>query len=229
MSRRTTKHSLEQRLEAVNKALSGNYSLVKLARQYKIDKTTLIRWCQHYQNNGIDGLKESHTWRSYSKELKYQAVFDYLDNHLSLAKCCQKYNISSREVLRNWIRKYTSGKALTNIHGGTTRMKAKKTTLEERLKIVHFTLTHDKDYRAAVEKYQVSYSQVYNWVKKYEQKGRNGLIDNRGRQLKDRQPEVLTHEEKLQKQIDELKARNKDLEIENHFLKKLRALRKSKQ
>ncbi|MGI6772006.1 MAG: helix-turn-helix domain-containing protein [Acutalibacteraceae bacterium] len=38
-----------------------------------------------------------------------------------------------------------------------------------------------KDYGKAVEKYHVSYQQIYNWVKKYEESGVNGLIDRRGK------------------------------------------------
>lgn len=32
----------------------------------------------------------------------------------------------------------------------------RKTTFEERIEIVNFTLAHDKDYQAAIEKYHVS-------------------------------------------------------------------------
>ena len=100
MSRRRTKHSLEQRLEVANKALSGNYSMNELAQQYRIIWSTVRQWCQRYQDSGVDGLKESDTWRSYSKELKYQAVADYLYNHLSLEECCRKYHISLISVLQ---------------------------------------------------------------------------------------------------------------------------------
>lgn len=61
--------------------------------------------------------------------------------------------------------------------------KGRKTTLEERLKIVQFTLDNQKDYQSAAEKYQVSYQQVYGWVRKYELDGKDGLLDRRGRKL----------------------------------------------
>lgn len=41
----------------------------------------------------------------------------------------------------------------------------RKTTFEERVEIVNFTIAHEKDYQAAMEKYGVSYQQVYSWVR----------------------------------------------------------------
>ena len=37
-----------------------------------------------------------------------------------------------------------------------------------------------KDYGLTVETYQVSYQQIYAWVRKYEEKGVKGLTDRRG-------------------------------------------------
>ncbi len=33
----------------------------------------------------------------------------------------------------------------------------RKTTFEERVEIINFTIAHDKDYQAAIEKYGISY------------------------------------------------------------------------
>lgn len=46
--------------------------------------------------------------------------------------------------------------------------KARTTTLDERLKIVTECLANDKNYGAMALKYQCSYQQVRNWVKRYE-------------------------------------------------------------
>ena len=53
--------------------------------------------------------------------------------------------------------------------------KGRKTTLEERIEIVQYTLAHDLDYERAVKKFGVSYPQVYAWVRKY-QAGKKGLF-----------------------------------------------------
>ena len=45
---------------------------------------------------------------------------------------------------------------------------AVKLPFKERLEIVQYTLAHDKDYQKAIDKYKISYSQVYSWVRKFE-------------------------------------------------------------
>lgn len=55
-----------------------------------------------------------------------------------------------------------------------------KTRFEERVEIVNFTIAHGKDYQAAMERYGVSYQQVYSWVRKFEKDGSQGLEDRRG-------------------------------------------------
>lgn len=225
MSNRTSNHTLNQRLAAVMKVLKGKYSVSEVARELGVDKTTLKRWIIKYQNNGVAGLKEAHTWRRYSADLKRAAIHDYLDHHLSQRECCRKYNLSSRGVLMRWVNQYTNGKTLKKTTGGSTKMKARrKTTYDQRLEIVHFTLANDKDYRAAMEKYGVSYSQVYSWVRKYEQDGRDALIDHRGHQIQEPALAKLSKEERLERRIKELEACNQDLAAENFFLKKLSAL-----
>ena len=54
-------------------------------------------------------------------------------------------------------------------------MKAgRKTTFEERIEIAIYAIEHDKNYSATAKKYDISYQQVYNWVKKYLAKGKRG-------------------------------------------------------
>ena len=43
--------------------------------------------------------------------------------------------------------------------------KGRKTTQEERIEIVAFCIEHGKDYGLTIEQYQVSYQQIYSWVK----------------------------------------------------------------
>ncbi|MDT2274340.1 helix-turn-helix domain-containing protein [Paenibacillus larvae] len=57
----------------------------------------------------------------------------------------------------------------------------RKTTFEERIEIAQYTIANDLDYQKSMEKYDVSYSQVYAWVRKYKSGGEEALKDNRGR------------------------------------------------
>ena len=100
--------------------------------------------------------------------------------------------------------------------------KAKKTTLDERLKIVTDCLANDKNYGAMALKYDCSYQQVRNWVKRYEKMGQAGLEDRRGRRIASLPSR--TPEEELRDKIAELERRNLDLQMENDLLKKVREL-----
>lgn len=100
--------------------------------------------------------------------------------------------------------------------------KGRKTTQEERSEIVAFCIEHGNDYGLTTETYKVSYQQIYSWVKKYEEKGVDGLKDNRGRTKPE---EEMTEIEKLRAENRILQAKLREKEMENALLKKLRELR----
>lgn len=67
----------------------------------------------------------------------------------------------------------------------------RKTTLEERKEIVDYCISHNNDYKGTASKYEVSYSQVYSWVKKYRESGEEGLEDKRGHHKSDDEVDEL--------------------------------------
>ncbi len=71
---------------------------------------------------------------------------------------------------------------------------------------------------ATIDKYGVSYQQIYSWVKKYNEKETEGLVDKRGKRKPESRMTVL---DKLRSVIKLLAERNKRLETENAVLKKL--------
>lgn len=96
--------------------------------------------------------------------------------------------------------------------------KGRNTTYEERVEIVSYCIEQGNDYAAAIEKYGISYQQIYSWVRKYNEKGAEGLVDKRGK----RKPGFeMTEPEKVRAENRMLEARNKRLETENAVLKKL--------
>ena len=66
--------------------------------------------------------------KSYSAELKYQAVSDYLNGKGLLREICRKYKIRSTRQLRNWIKMYNGHKELKCYTGGSRMTKGRKTT-----------------------------------------------------------------------------------------------------
>ena len=100
--------------------------------------------------------------------------------------------------------------------------KARQTTSEERLEIVQDCLANNKNYGAMALKYNCSYQQIRNWVLRYEQMGAVGLEDRRGRRTGSRP--ARTPEEELRDKIAELERKNRNLQMENDLLKKVREL-----
>ena len=163
--------------------------------------------------------------KKYSKELKIQAVQDYLSGKGSMRKICKKYGILDDHTLRDWIKWYNGHKVIrerSSAKGEIYMTKGRKTTQEERATIVAFCIEHGKDYGLTVETYGVSYQQIYSWVKKYEEKGVEGLTDRRG---KSKPESEMTEEERLRQENKILQAKIKDQEMEIALLKKLRELR----
>ena len=169
--------------------------------------------------------KERRKNRKYTKEEKVRAVQAYLNGEGSLRKVCLKYKISDKRVLQDWLLWYNSNREIkerTSAKGDIYMAKGRKTTQEERAEIVAFCIEHNNDYGLTVETYKVSYQQIYAWVRKYEEGGVDGLKDNRGRT---KPVDEMSEIEKLKAEMKILEAKNRQLEIENAFIKKLQELK----
>ena len=168
--------------------------------------------------------RETHKNKKYSKEQKMQAVQSYLNGEGSLREICKKYKISDKHILQNWILWYNGHREIkrSSARGEIYMTKGRKTTQEERAKIVAFCIEHNYDYGLTVETHKVSYQQIYAWVRKYEEGGVDKLKDNRGRT---KSVEEMNEIEKLRAEMKILEAKNRQLEIENAFIKKLQELK----
>ena len=99
---------------------------------------------------------------------------------------------SASKQLKAWIKVYNSGVTLKASTGCSCMKKVRSTTLDKRLKIITECLANDKNYGAMALKYQCSYQQALNWVKRYEETGSKGLEKCRSRRaesLPSRTPE----------------------------------------
>lgn len=223
MTKRVTDHTLDERLELVLCVLEEKKTANVVSKEFGVAKTTLQSWIRRYQSDGIDGLKESKTWKRYSLELKLQAVDYYSTGQGSLSDTCARFNITTFSVLQSWIKRYTSGNDIKSTSKGSKEMnRGRNTTFEERIEIVQFAIAQDLDYQETAKRYQVSYQQVYGWVRKYQADGELALHDRRGKSLETKPN--LTEVEKLKLRIKELDHRNQYLETENGLLKKLKEI-----
>jgi len=223
MSRKSKIDSAEK-VKIVERLLADETSVSEAARLTGVDKASIRRWRNLYLADGPTALMAQRNNKVYSQELKLQAVHEYLDGKSSQADIVKKYHLRSSRQLHNWIKVYnTHGEIKSRGSGGGSYMrKARQTTPEERLEIVQDCLANDKNYGAMALKYNCSYQQVRNWVLRYEKMGSAGLEDRRGRRA-GTQP-ARTPEEELRDKIAELEQRNRDLQMENDLLKKVREL-----
>lgn len=219
-----SKFSPEEKIEVVESILRGEVGLEEAARRIQANDATISRWKSIYLSEGPTGLLDQTKNKAYSKELKLKAINDYLSGKGSLQDISQKYGLRSPNQLSQWLKVYNAhGDIKARGSGGGSYMrKARQTTYEERLKIVRDCLANDKNYGAMALKYNCSYQQVRNWVKRYEEMGSAGLEDRRGKRAGSMPSR--TPEEELRDKIAELERKNKDLQMENDLLKKVREL-----
>ena len=221
---RKSKIDPTEKVKIVERLLADEISVSEAARLTDVERASIRRWRKLYLADGPTALMAQRNNKVYSQELKLQAVHEYLDGKSSQADIVQKYHLRSSRQLRDWINVYTThGEIKSRGSGGGSYMrKARQTTPEERLEIVQDCLADDKNYGATALKYNCSYQQVRNWVLRYEKMGSAGLEDRRGRRA-GTQP-ARTPEEELRDKIAELERRNRDLQMENDLLKKVREL-----
>lgn len=95
----------------------------------------------------------------------------------------------------------------------------RKATIEERREIVEYCLNHNCDYKETASIYDVSYNQVYSWVKKYNKNGERGLLDKRGHHKTDDEVDEL---EKLRRENLRLKRQLEEKDMVVELLKKVK-------
>lgn len=206
---RKAKYSKELKLEIIKRYLKGESSS-RLASEYGMPKgmnNRIRKWVHRYEALGEAGFEQSNANKSYSKELKEIVIKEYLKGGTSLQDLTNKYNVSTDEIVRQWVLKYNNGIEIKdyNPKGEVYTMNARKTTLEERIEIVNYVLANDYDYKGAADKYSVPYASVYQWVKKYNEIGEDGLLDKRGRPNTINSSKELSTEDLQRVEIEKLK------------------------
>ena len=219
-----SKCSAEMKISLAKKYLAGEGSYDSLSQANGISSTTLKRWVLQYRAQKEANFFCASGTRHYSKEFKEKCVKAVLSGKGSVNDIVAKYNISDERVLRNWILKYNANMELKDYEPKREVYMAearRKTTLEERKEIVDYCINHNNDYKGTASKYEVSYSQVYSWVKKYREKGEEGLEDKRGHHKSDDEVDDL---ERLRRENQRLKRQLEERDMLCELLKKVREL-----
>ena len=221
-----TKATSEEKIKTVEAYLAREGSQADWARKFGISESSFRQWIHNYKSMGPDALRSLENNKRYTLEMKREAVIAYLSGKDGLAKICERYKIRSTWQLRVWIKEYNGHKEIRASSGKGSEFymtKGRKTTWEERVEIVSYCIEQNKDYAGTIEKYGISYQQIYAWVRKYEERGVDGLSDKRGKRKVEAE---MTEIEKLRAEYRLLTAKNKRLELENAILKKLEELRR---
>jgi len=217
---RKAKVPIEDKLRAVEDYLSGKRGSSQICFELQIHKRSFHEWLRKYQIQGKYGLQPSGMNTCYPESLKLQSVLDYKSGLGSLSQICSKYNISNHGLLSSWIKKYNGHETFKYHHsqGDKNMTNGRATSYEERVQIVAYCIANHDNYQTTAEQFQVSYQQVYTWVKKYKKQGYEALVDRRGKR---KNAEEMSDSEKIAAQFKLLEAENKILKMENDFLKKL--------
>lgn len=219
---RKSKYSIEQRVQACEDYRNGTRSLEEICITLGTPRKETIReWLKKYEKYGISAFHEKSYNKSYTKEFKIQVVEEYISGQSSLGELIVKYDISSTTQLRNWISVYNANRELKDycpkqeVYMAEAR---RKTSIEERKEIVDYCIEHNRNYKETASIYDVSYSQVYSWVKKYDAYGEEALTDKRGRHKADDEVDEL---ERLRRENIRLKRQLEEKDMLAELLKKV--------
>ena len=216
-----SKWSAEFRSMVSQEYLDGKGSYGFLADKYHISKTTIRKWVAAYKVHGIDAFISEVGNKSYTHEFKIMCVEEVIDGYGSSVDIGAKYKVHPT-VLESWIKLYNANRELRDyipkreIYMADAR---RKTTIEERMNIVEYCISHGRDYKGTASIFDVSYSQVYSWVKKYDTNGEEALIDKRGRHKADNEVDEL---ERLRRENKKLKRQLEENDMLVQLLKKVK-------
>jgi len=220
------KYSKELKMKLIREYEESDVSMYKLAQKYDVEYSCARKWYYNYSTMGEEAITGNNANRSYSAAQKKSIVEEYLQSKSTLKTFSIKHGILAPSTLAAWIKQYNNHEELTDSRpkGRIAMVKKnspRKTTLKERIEIVLFCIQNDNNYALTAQDYNVTYSQVYNWVKKYLQYGEDGLQDRRG---KKKPEEQMTDSERLQMENRLLKEQVKKKQMEIDLLKKVREI-----
>ena len=219
MGRKRGRIPSETKLKIARLCFERTMSTPEASKQFGIDRTLILQWVYRYREQGELAFLDTGRKNIYSAELKLQAVLSYLNGEGSQREIAAKYGLKEVTQLKNWIKMYNSGEDFSQckMSGGNRMTTSRKTTREERIRIVKECLANGSNYGETAIKHNVNYQQVYDWVKRYKELGEAGLEDRRGRRKVDQEP---------RNEVEELKIKMAQLEHELYMTKMERDLLK---
>jgi transposase-like protein len=220
---RKPKFSKESKLLVVKKYNEGQLSYEQIINELRCGRATLNRWIKQFNVFGEKAFDEKPSNKGYSKELKLAAIEDYLSGQGSLMDISLKYGLTNDGILSNWVMKYNSHKEIKDYDpkGDVYMTKSRPTNYDEKLEIVNYCIEKSRNYKLTAEYFNQPYSQVYQWVRKFDEQGKTGLLDGRGRRKEEAN---LSDIDKLKRDLEAKERENNRLRMENDVLKKFQEI-----
>lgn len=226
MSKRR-KYSAEEKLTIVKRYLSREASLREIGSELGYSNKPgypgcFSRWISLYREHGEEAFYSLSGNNTYTQDFKMQVVEDFINGEGSASTLAAKYKLSNADVLLRWVKLYNANRILKDycpkreVYMADAR---RKTTIEERKEIVEYCINHERNYKDTAAFYEVSYSQVYSWVKKYDVNGEDALSDKRGHHKTDDEVDELEH---LRRENIRLKRQLKEKDMLTELLKKVK-------
>lgn len=216
------KVTAEERIDIAKACFEGKISTAEAARRLGVDSSTILSWVKRYAYGGSSAFKKQEKNNVYDPVMKQLAVKDYL-NGLSQNEVTAKYGLRSTCQIRAWIKIYNSGRDFDHRMSGGSHMKqGRETTQEERIVIAMDCIKNNSNYGETAIKYNVSYQQVYTWVKKLLKLGKAGLEDRRGKRTAAQEPRSELEELKIK--LAQLEHELYITQMERDLLKKVEEL-----
>ena len=158
----------------------------------------------------------------YTLEFKLECVNKYKNRMQIEIPRSNKYKRSFMDHVREWVKAYDD----LGIDGLKYSSTNKDWTAEKRFEIVAKVLAGNS-ITSVAKNAHIGKGQLYQWVRKYNEKGMDGLQCKKGRKPKipimsKKKTNKLSKSEK--EELILLREKNKLLEMENEYLKKLDAL-----
>lgn len=161
----------------------------------------------------------------YTLDFKIKVVQDYLNGNSGYASLAKIYKIPSKTSIEIWVKAY-------NKFGVDGLRRKKKDTIYS----VHFKLTvlkYMEENNASLIETSHTFglnnpTMIISWKKQFEKSGKEGLAKSKGRQIMSKEKtsrslNINDFDESLEQKNIELKERIYLLELENLYLKKLKA------
>ena len=159
----------------------------------------------------------------YSWEFKLECVNKYKNGEYIIHPGTPKQRKGFMNHVRDWVKYYDD----LGVDGLKHSLALKDWTAEKRFELVAKVLAGNSITSVAVNAH-INSGQLYQWVRRYNEKGMDGLQCKKGRPTKQFVMKKKTKKNKLSisehEELKILRERNEYLEMENEYLKKLDAL-----